>query len=438
MATPPDRPLIAGRYALGGPLGAGGMGEVLAGDDVVLGRPVAVKVLRPEMAGRPDVRTRFTNEARLAARLNHPGVVAVYDTGVVDDRPYIVMERLSGRTLGDVIDAGPMPAADVRAMALQVLDALEAAHRMGVLHRDVKPSNILDAGPGRWKVADFGVAKADEATDPSLTATGLVVGTAAYLSPERLAGHPADASSDLYALGVVCREALLGQRSAGRGALVPDRTPLADAGVPADLAAVVDRATSADAATRYRSAAAMAEALRHGGGATATTALAGAAGATTAAVPVVSGPPTEVLRPTTVRPAALTQPLGPPPRRVAPPVADRPAPPWRRPLLALLASLAVVVVILVVVALAGGGGGSTGATTSTSTTAPPATSSTSPPTTAPATTAATTTTTSASTTTVPATTVPTTTTTVPTTTSSSTTSASTTTTSTTVAPIPTT
>lgn len=203
--------LIGGRYELRGVLGRGGMAEVRDAWDNRLGRPVAVKLLYPSMNTQPDTRRRFATEARAAAALNHPHVVAVHDTGVHAGRQYIVLERLPGQSLADVLARyGPMPAAQVRAIMGDVLSALRAAHASGVLHRDIKPANILFTGAGGVKITDFGVAKS---ADTPQTLTNRVFGTMAYLPADRIAGRPATPSDDLYALGVVAYEALTARRA---------------------------------------------------------------------------------------------------------------------------------------------------------------------------------------------------------------------------------
>lgn len=185
------------------------MADVHDGWDLRLERPVAVKVLRPELASVPDTRRRFEAEARLAATLNHPNVVAVHDCGEDAGVAYIVMERLPGRTLADEIAAGPLPEARVRSILADVLAAVGAAHGAGILHRDIKPGNVLFTETGAVKVADFGIAKS-AASDH--TATGQVLGTVAYLSPDRILGTPATTTDDLYAVAVVGYEALAGHR----------------------------------------------------------------------------------------------------------------------------------------------------------------------------------------------------------------------------------
>jgi non-specific serine/threonine protein kinase/serine/threonine-protein kinase len=264
--------MLGGRYHLGSPLGRGGMADVLAGVDRRLARPVAVKVLRPEMAVRDDVRLRFEAEARAAARLSHPNVVAVYDTGEDGGRPYIVMERLPGKTLADCIAEGPVDTGWLLQAAADVLAALGAAHAAGIVHRDVKPGNVLVAEDGTAKISDFGIAKSAEvASGADLTATGQLIGTPAYLAPERLAGAPATFLSDLYSLGVVLYEAFSGQKpfagdsfvAVARAAQDGIHRPLAELRPDLDprVTAVVERAMEPDPPRRFASAEEMAEAL---------------------------------------------------------------------------------------------------------------------------------------------------------------------------------
>jgi hypothetical protein len=297
--------LLSGRFRLGRPLGRGGMAEVFEAFDQRLGRWVAVKLLRPDLGVDPDVQRRFEVEARAAARLSHPNVVAIYDTGEDAGRAYIVMERLPGDTLGDRMAAGPMHQAWLRRLALQVLAALGAAHAAGIVHRDIKPGNILMAADGRAKVADFGIATSTERLAGSagdLTATGMVIGTPAYLAPERIDGRPATPQSDLYALGVVMYEALAGRKPfagatplavaySARNEPAPDLRQLRPDTDPR-LVAVVAQAMALDPAVRFASAEQMAAALSgHQGTSRAPTAAAsGASVGSTAAFPAPAIP----------------------------------------------------------------------------------------------------------------------------------------------------
>jgi serine/threonine protein kinase len=261
---------IADRYQLGDVVGRGGMGEVRAATDVRLHREVAVKLLRADLAEIDEVRRRFEGEARAAAALVHPNVVAVFDAGEEDGAPYIVMERLPGRTLSDELADGRFPTPEVYDLAVSVLGALEAAHRAGIVHRDVKPGNVLRAADGTWKVADFGIAKVAEASS-DLTVTGVMIGTPAYLAPERIEGAAATPASDLYATGVVLYEAITGRKAfvadnsialvdqirAGRAPVLRELAPDVDP----TLERVVERAMATDPRRRFASAADMRRAL---------------------------------------------------------------------------------------------------------------------------------------------------------------------------------
>ena len=264
--------LLGGRYELRDVLGFGGMAEVRDGWDIRLDRAVAVKLLHPGLASQPHIRERFKVEARAAAALNHPNIVAVYDFGDQDGKSYLVMERLPGDTLGDQIALGPLSQAQVYAVLESVLSALSAAHGAGMLHRDIKPGNILLA-PGGVKVADFGIAKTPGA--PHTTA-GQIVGTLAYLSPERLAGEPASIADDLYAAGVVGYEALAGRKPFPQEDIAPlaraiaEEQPLPLATLRPDvepsLAMVIARAMSREQSHRFPSADTMRAGLTSGGG----------------------------------------------------------------------------------------------------------------------------------------------------------------------------
>ncbi|MFB1294789.1 serine/threonine-protein kinase [Mycobacterium sp. pW049] len=253
---------LGGRYELGRVLGRGGMAEVRDAWDKRLGRPVAVKLLYPSVTTQPDTRRRFATEARAAAALNHPHVVAVHDSGVHDGRHYIVLERLPGQNLADVLARnGPLHPDHVRAIMRDVLSALSAAHSCGVLHRDIKPANILFTHHGGVKIADFGVAKSP---DTPQTLTNRVFGTMAYLPADRIAGRPATPSDDLYALGVVAYEALTARRAypqdnltaladaIGAGQVVPLSALRPD--VDPALVATIERAMARDPRWRFATA----------------------------------------------------------------------------------------------------------------------------------------------------------------------------------------
>jgi serine/threonine-protein kinase len=198
-----------GRYEIERTLGGGGMAVVYLALDSELGRPVAVKVLADNLADDADLRRRFVREARLAARLSHPNVVRVYDAGEEDDLPYIVMECVEGESLAETLRReGRLEPARVTELGLQACAGLEHAHRAGLVHRDVKPANLLLTEDGTLKIADFGIAHATEGT--RVTEVGTVLGTAAYLSPEQATGERVTAASDIYSLGVCLYELLSG------------------------------------------------------------------------------------------------------------------------------------------------------------------------------------------------------------------------------------
>jgi serine/threonine-protein kinase len=201
--------LFAGRYALGAVLGSGGMGEVRRAHDTVLDRDVAIKLLSPVLAQDDALRERFTREARLVARLSHPGIVMVFDTGIEGERPYIVMELVEGTTLAEQLRAGSLATERVASIGHDIALTLAYAHAQRLLHRDVKPANVLLPASGGAKLGDFGIALSEEAT--RLTQAGTLLGTAAYLAPEQLAGADATAASDVYALGACLYQALAGR-----------------------------------------------------------------------------------------------------------------------------------------------------------------------------------------------------------------------------------
>jgi serine/threonine protein kinase len=269
--------MLDGRYELVRRLGSGGMAEVVEARDHRLGRSVAIKRLRTDLAD-PSARARFHREAMTAAALAHPNIVAVYDVGEVRGAPYIVMELIDGESLAARIAAdGALDPADAVDVTEQLLGALGAAHSRGLVHRDVKPANVLLTRDGTVKLADFGIAQALASTS-SLTQTGQVIGTPRYLSPEQAMGAPASPQSDLYAAGLVLYEMLTGASpfagdspaalaAAHQQATVPRILDLQPR-VSSTVANTIDRALAKDPKARFVSAAAMADALRHDADAT--------------------------------------------------------------------------------------------------------------------------------------------------------------------------
>jgi len=260
--------LLGGRYEVRDVLGFGATAEVCDGWDTRMSRPVAVKLLRRGLSAQPAVRQRFQVEARAAAALNHPNIVRVYDIGNHEDTPFIVMERLSGETFGDQIARGPLPESQVRAVLHSVLAALSVAHDAGMLHRDIKPGNLLLTPSGTVKVADFGIVKTAASVH---TTTGHIVGTLAYMSPDRVGGRPASVADDLYAVGVVGYEALTGRKPFPQEDIMPLALAISEGRRPSveelcpdidpSLADVIERAMSPDPLRRFGSADAMRRAL---------------------------------------------------------------------------------------------------------------------------------------------------------------------------------
>jgi eukaryotic-like serine/threonine-protein kinase len=268
MTTPR---LLSERYELGEVLGYGGMSEVHRGLDTRLGRDVAVKVLRADLARDPQFQMRFRREAQNAAALNHPAIVAVYDTGEVQSEfgplPYIVMEYVDGQTLREIVKtSGPMTQQQVIEVMADVLAALDFSHRHNIIHRDVKPANIMINHAGAVKVMDFGIARA-LGEGQNVTQTAAVIGTAQYLSPEQARGEAVDARSDVYAAGCVLFELLTGEPPFTGDSPVavayqhvredPRRPSEIEPSIPPALDAVVLKALSKNPLNRYQSAAEM-------------------------------------------------------------------------------------------------------------------------------------------------------------------------------------
>jgi serine/threonine-protein kinase len=262
---------VAGRYEVERTLGRGGMATLYLARDGRLQRHVALKVLADDLSGDGAFRERFVREARLAARLSHPNVVRVFDAGETDGRPYIVMEYVPGETVADVLARRGKPSpAEAVDIAAQACDGLQHAHEHGLVHRDVKPQNLLVRDDGCVKLADLGIARAAESTH--LTQLGTILGTAAYLSPEQAAGEEVTAAADVYALGAVLYELLTGRppyefsslaeltAKQGAGEIVPPRD--LDPAVPEQLEAVLMRCLARDPRFRPASAAELGADLR--------------------------------------------------------------------------------------------------------------------------------------------------------------------------------
>jgi eukaryotic-like serine/threonine-protein kinase len=258
--------LAGGRYRIERELGHGGMATVYLAHDEELGRAVAVKVLPVHLAGDETFRARFIREARLAGGLSHPNIVRVYDAGETDERPFIVMEYVPGTSLAD---AGDLSVARVVDLGVQACAGLQHAHDAGLVHRDVKPANLLVRDDGVLKIADFGIARAAESTRH--TQAGTLLGTAAYLAPEQIAGDEATPASDVYSLGAVLYELLAGRPPYSFSGLAELAAKQADgviepvgdlaSGIPREVEAAVMHALARDPSFRPASAADLAHEL---------------------------------------------------------------------------------------------------------------------------------------------------------------------------------
>ncbi|MEY2423806.1 MAG: eukaryotic-like serine/threonine-protein kinase [Acidimicrobiaceae bacterium] len=365
--------VLSGRYRLGPIIGRGGGADVHRADDLETGRPVAIKVLR---AVSPDDLHRFEQEGQTLARLDHPAIVRMCGGGEQDGIPYLVLDLIDGEPLSAVLLRGPLEEPEVARIGGVLADALAHAHEIGVVHRDVKPGNVLFDRSGDVHLTDFGIARLTDVT--AITATGFVIGTAAYLAPEQVNGDPATPASDIYALGLVLLEALTGERayqgSASEAALArlhrqPEIPPTADR----SLAALLGAMTASDPSVRP-TAAAVAEAItvRAGEPPADATALLPVAGDVTTTVPLAgasaaaaaaSGAPTAVVA-TTGAAAAGTA-------ASATAVARPRKFDARRVPVTVIAAALIALVLIVGLAIGGNQGGGLPADAQTSTTVAP-------------------------------------------------------------------
>jgi len=272
--------VLSGRYRVDEPIGRGGMASVYRGYDLTLGREVAIKILDRDLADDNAFRTRFRLEAQAASRMAHPTIVRVFDAGedavtgddgVVRPVPFIVMELVKGRLLKEVIADGPVPVSDAIRYTDGILEALEYSHRAGVVHRDIKPGNVMVTDSGQIKVMDFGIARAVSDSSSTVAETTQIIGTAAYFSPEQAKGEPVDARADLYSTGVVLYELLTGRQPfRGESPVAVAYQHVSEAPVPPSevnesvpraLDAVALRALAKDPFQRYQDAAGFREAL---------------------------------------------------------------------------------------------------------------------------------------------------------------------------------
>ena len=264
---------VIGHYRVVEKIGAGAMGEVFRARDERLDREVALKLIRPASSANPDHLRRFELEARAAAALNHPNIVAVYDIGVDEGTPYIVCELLEGQTLRKRLSQGALPVPLAVEYSLQIVQGLTAAHQRRIIHRDLKPENLFVTTDGRIKILDFGVAKLQSATEESgrtveelttITKSGMVLGTVAYMAPEQLRGKPVDHRCDIFSVGAILYEMLAGRR-AFRGETEvdtitavlredPPDSDLEQAGIPLQFRQIVRHCLEKEPENRFQSA----------------------------------------------------------------------------------------------------------------------------------------------------------------------------------------
>jgi serine/threonine-protein kinase len=383
----PERIVLNDRYEIQNRIGRGGMADVFLARDVLLDRPVAIKVLFPEYATDPNFVERFRREAQAAANLNHPNIVSVYDWGKYSNTYYMAMEYVQGRTLADILRAnGHVSSVQAAEIASEVSAALAFAHKNGVVHRDIKPANILIGSAGAVKVADFGIARAmNSAAESNLTQVGSVMGTATYFSPEQAQGAQPDPRSDLYSLGIVLYEMVAGhppftgENPVGiaykqvHDAPKPLNQLVAD--VPRPFEAIVAKLLAKKPEQRYPDADALRDDLRRFRSGEPVQALAGV---------IPTGPPPAAVA-TTTMPRTTAQPATPPAAaaaayqtaqttalpqtRPAPPPPEAYIPPNRNGLYAVLGFIAVIVLVVGGILLYNGLTGDDASSTTTTTVA---------------------------------------------------------------------
>lgn len=337
---------FGGRYQLSSRVAIGGMGEVWQATDLVIGRTVAIKILKDEYLGDPGFLERFRAEARHAALVNHEGIANVFDYGEEEGSAYLVMELVPGEALSTILERERVLSTDrVLDIVAQTASALHAAHSAGLVHRDIKPGNLLITPDGRVKITDFGIARI--ADQVPLTATGQVMGTVQYLSPEQASGHPASPTTDIYSLGIVAYEALAGKRPftgesqvAIAMAQINEAPPELPVTVSEPVRNLVYACIAKNPADRPASAAHLAraaQALRRGDVAGAASAVPGILGAGTLPALLRENPATQATRLLTT---ANSVESGPP----TAPVPTKTRSPWTWPLIALVAILLVVLI----------------------------------------------------------------------------------------------
>ncbi|MGI9824984.1 protein kinase domain-containing protein [Agromyces sp. Marseille-Q5079] len=376
---------FGGRYELQSRIAIGGMGEVWQATDLVIGRQVAIKILKDEYLGDPGFLERFRAEARHAALVNHEGIANVFDYGEEEGSAYLVMELVPGEALSTILEREHVLSTDkVLDIVAQTSNALQAAHAAGLVHRDIKPGNLLITPDGRVKITDFGIARI--ADQVPLTATGQVMGTVQYLSPEQASGHPASPTTDIYSLGIVAYEALAGRRPftgesqvAIAMAQINETPPDLPVTVSEPVRNLVYACIAKNPAERPQTAAHLARAasaLRRGdvqGASVAVPAVLGLAGAATAATMLM--PQAGATTATTVLPT------GAPGEEEEGEPEEKKRSPWTWPLIVLIAILAIVLIGTIIALASNGGGGKETPSSSTASTrsTPPSTPASTPP-----------------------------------------------------------